>query len=132
MVIKYGNDKDVKCYRDFVQHPEDRSSMRAFSKTFGQPLMEPAIKLHERLEKFDSAADYNAVYGSTDNRIELKQGDAGNSPLTLKVRVGRGPRKFFHQLLDNGELLLRKQWKGDFQSVTVIFVFAITNHDYKV
>ena len=133
MVIEYSNSKDVKCYRDFVLNPSDRCASRAFSKTFGAPLMEPAKKLHDRLVQYVSAGAYNAKYGSTDNRIELKQGCANKEPLILKVRIGRGPRKFFnHQIDDLGTLLLTKDWNGDFNSVTTIYVIAINNHDYNI
>ena len=70
MVIEYGNSKEIKCYRDFVLSPDNRSASRAFSKTFGVALMEPAKKLHDRLKSFISAGAYNAIYGKTDNRIE--------------------------------------------------------------
>lgn len=133
MVIEYSNSKDVKCYRDFVLNPSDRGASRAFSKTFGAPLMEPAKKLHDRLVQYVSVGAYNAKYGSTDNRIELKQGCANKEPLILKVRIGRGPRKFFnHQIDDLGTLLLTKDWNGDFNSVTTIYVIAINNHDYNI
>ena len=133
MVIEYSNSKDVKCYRDFVLNPSDRGASRAFSKTFGAPLMEPAKKLHDRLVQYVSAGAYNAKYGSTDNRIELKQGCANKEPLILKVRIGRGPRKFFnHQIDDLGTLLLTKDRNGDFNSVTTIYVIAINNHDYNI
>lgn len=133
MVIEYSNSKEVKCYRDFVQNPSDRSASRAFSKTFGATLMEPAKKLHDRLKQYGSAGAYNAKFGNTDNRIELKQGCANKNPLILKVRIGRGPRKFFNQQIDDlGTLLLTKNWDGDFNSVTTIYVIAITNHDYNV
>lgn len=133
MVIEYSNSKDVKCYRDFVLNPSDRGASRAFSKTFGAPLMEPAKKLHDRLVQYMSAGAYNAKFGSTDNRIELKQGCANKEHLILKVRIGRGPRKFFnHQIDDLGTMLLKKDWKGDFDSVTTIYVIAINNHDYNI
>ena len=130
MDINYGTSKEVKCYRDFVQNPDDRSSIRAFVKMFGKPLLEPAKRLHDRLSTYPSAGDYNKVYGTTDNRIDLMQGVADKNPLILKVRVGRGPRKFFHQIINECESLIKKDWKGDFNSVTSILVIEINNHDY--
>ena len=100
MVIEYGNSKDVKCYRNFVLNPDDRSAARAFSKTFGVPLMSQAKKLHDRLIKYVSAGAYNAIFGQTDNRIEIKQGCRDKEPLVLKVRIGQGPRKFFNHIID--------------------------------
>ena len=61
MNIEYGSSKEVKCYRDFVLNPDNRNASRAFSKTFGANLMEPAKKLHDRLRKYVSAGAYNAV-----------------------------------------------------------------------
>lgn len=131
MDIEYGSSKEVKCYRDFVLNPDDRKALRAFSKTFGANLMEPAKKLHDRLKTYISAGTYNAMFGQTDNRIEIKQGCSKNEPLILKVRIGRGPRKFFNHIIDeNKNLLLTQNWQGDFNSITTIYVIAINNHDY--
>ncbi len=131
MDIEYCNSKEVKCYRDYVLHPDDRAASRAFSKLFGANLMEPAKKLHDRLTSFVSAGAYNAVFGTTDNRIEIKQGCANKEPLVLKVRVGRGPRKFFNHITDEiGNFLLTKDWVGDFNSIVKIYVIAVNNHDY--
>jgi hypothetical protein len=131
MVIEYGNSKEVKCYRDFVLQPDDRGAARAFSKTFGVNLMEPAKKLHDRLKRYVSAGAYNAIYGRTDNRIEIKQGCKKKEPLILKVRVGQGPRKFFNHIIDEEKnLLLTQDWQGDFNAIMTIYVIAVNNHDY--
>lgn len=51
------------------------------------------------------------MFGQTDNRIEIKQGCAKKAPLILKVRVGRGPRKFFNHIIDEeNNLLLAQDW----------------------
>lgn len=94
--------------------------------------MEPAKKLHDRLTKYISAGAYNAMFGQTDNRIEKKQGCGKKEPLILKVRVGRGPRKFFNHIsnMDENELLLTQDWQGDFNSIMAIYVIAINNHNY--
>lgn len=131
MNIEYSSSKEVKCYRDFVTNPDNRNASRAFSKTFGANLMEPAKKLHDRLKKYVSAGAYNAIFGKTDNRIEIKQGCGKKDPLILKVRVGRGPRKFFNHIIDEEKnLLLTQDWQGDFNSITTIYVIAVNNHDY--
>ncbi len=131
MIIEYDKSKDVECYRDFVTNPSDRKAMRAFSKTFGQNLMKPAKTLHDRLVSFASAGEYNAMYGSTDNRIEIMKGSRDNEPLVLKIRISRSHRKFFNHKIDNeGKLLLKQDWKGDFNSITTIYVFAVNKHDY--
>lgn len=93
--------------------------------------MEPAKKLHDRLRRYVSAGAYNAMFGQTDNRIEIKQGCAKKDPLILKVRVGRGPRKFFNHITDEEKnLLLTQDWQGDFNSIMTIYVIAVNNHDY--
>lgn len=130
MTIEYkGNDKAVKCYRDFVNNPSDRTALRLFKKTFGS-LDSSAKKLHDRLVSFATAGAYNAVYGSTKNRIEIKQGCADKDPLVLKVRIDDSYRKFFHNLLDETNVLLKKNWGGDFNTVDRIFVISINNHEY--
>lgn len=131
MEIHYSNKKNVKCYRDYVQNPDDRAYMKSFVKMFGAHLLEPAKKLHDRLVHFHSAGAYNKIYGSTDNRIELKQGVQDKEPLILKVRIGRGPRKFFYHHFNDNVFLLKKDWTGDFNSVTEVYVIDINNHDYK-
>lgn len=131
MNIEYGSSKEVECYRDFVLNPDNRNASRAFSKTFGANLMEPAKKLHDRLRKHISAGTYNAIFGQTDNRIEIKQGCSKKEPLILKVRVGLSSRKFFNHIIDEKKnLLLTQDWKGDFNSITTIYVIAVNNHDY--
>lgn len=133
MVIEYCPSKEVRCYRDFVLNPDDRRTQRAFSKTFGHHLMEPAKKLHDRLRQYASAGAYNAVYGQSDNCIEIKQGGARKDPLTLKVRVDRSYRKFFNSVADDeGNLLPVKDWQGDFKAVTTLYVVAVNHHDYNV
>lgn len=131
MDIKYdGGSKSVVCYRDYVQSPDDRSAARAFRKKFGENLMSPAIKLHERFLNYSSAGSYNAMYGSTDNRIEIKRAVKDRDALVLKVRVDRSYRKFFNHLKEDSVILLKKDWQGDFNAVTVIFVTDVNNHDY--
>lgn len=132
MKIQYDKTKEVRCYRDFVLNPDDRKASRAFSKTFGASLMGQAKKLHGRLTAYESAGSYNATFGRTDNRIEIKQGCANRDPLILKVRVGLGVRKFFYHITDDNNKLLTQDWKGDFNAIKTIFVIAINNHDYNV
>lgn len=131
MDIEYGNSKEVKCYRDFVTNPEDRSAMKAFTKMFGKNLMEPAQRLHERFVGCKSAGEYNHKFGNAKNRIELKKDCRNNDPLILKIRIGLSYRKFFNHIVDNEDsLLLKRDWSGDFNSVTTIYVIAVNNHDY--
>lgn len=130
MKLNYGPSKAAKCYRDFVQNPENRKAVRAFEKMFGKPLLAPAKKLHDRLIQYESAGDYNKTYGSTDNRIELMKGVSEREPLILKVRIGMRFRKFFYHQLDEAIFLFKKDWVGDFNSVISLYVFEINNHNY--
>lgn len=131
MVIEYSKNKQVKCYRDFVIEPDNFEARRAFNKTFGKELMEPAKKLHDRLKQFPSAGDYNKVFGKSDNRIELKKGEKENEPLILKTRINVKARKFFQYRTDREQTyLLVRDWDGDFSKITTIFVIAVNNHDY--
>lgn len=130
MNIEYGKDKAVKCYQEFVTNPDNRSALRAFSKVFGKEMMEPAKKLHDRLMNHTSVGTYNKTFGNTDNRIEIVKGCKDADPLILKVRVNGCSRKFFNHKTNNGSLLLRKSWNGDFDKITDILVIAVNNHEY--
>ncbi len=131
MFIEYSESKEVICYRDFVLNPDNRIAARAFSKTFGVNLMEPAKKLHDRLTQYVSAGEYNAIYGTTENRIEIKKGDGDKASLVFKVRIGRSHRKFFNHLREeNRDILQKKEWQGNFHAIKTIYVIAVNNHDY--
>ncbi|WP_314791652.1 hypothetical protein [Tannerella forsythia] len=136
MKIDYGKGKDVQCYRDYVLNPDDRNASRAFSKRFGESLMKPAKKLHDRLKHYASAALYNSVYGSTDNRIEIKRGVGEKEPLILKVRIDIQKRKFFNHMIEDcgsSRPCVYEEWKhghGDFGSVVSICIVEINNHEY--
>lgn len=71
------------------------------------------------------------------NRLNIEifsvflRGVKDKEALVLKVRVDRSYRKFFNHLIDElGSLRLKKDWKGDFNSITAIFVTDVNNHDY--
>jgi hypothetical protein len=102
-------------------------------------------KKHPQMSRYERAAQFApfaALTGYediikeegrlTDNRIEIKQGCANKEPIIMKVRVGRSSRKFFNHKIDLNNLLLTKDWNGDFNSVETIYVIAINNHDYNI
>ena len=95
MVIEYSKNKQVKCYRDFVMEPDNFEARRAFNKTFGRELMEPAKKLHDRLKQFPSAGDYNKVFGKSDNRIELKKRRKGKRTIDIENTYKHQGEKVF-------------------------------------
>lgn len=132
MNMIFKDTKENRCYEDFVKNPDDKKKRRVFCKTYNKSIAEEAVKLHRRMEAFPSAEDYNKVFGITLNRIECKQGNKDKDPLVLKVRVTGSYRKFFHPILNLEEmtLLRKKEWTGQFQDVTNIYVISINHHDY--
>jgi hypothetical protein len=133
MNIFYKNSKGNKCYREFVENPEDRAKRRAFARFFNDSIADEAANLHNRMKLVENAAVYNNLFGSAHNGIELKQGQKDKENLILKVRVTRSYRKFFSQLVDVETLscLKQKDWQGKFELITDIYVIEINHHDYK-
>lgn len=113
-----------------MNDPTNRAKQRAFGKIFGN-IQDESVKLHKRLLSFANAGAYNKIYGSTSNRIELKRGEKKENPLILKTRITGSWRKFFnHIVTDSGDLLLVKDWTGNFDAVKTIYVIDVNNHDY--
>lgn len=130
MNIEFDNKKSCECYKNFVENPVDRTYTRKFFKEFGQQLASPAVKLHERLKSYESVSDYNKIYNN-DNRIEIKKGSKENERIIFKVRVQGAFRKFFCHVIED-EFFIKKDWCGNFESVTDIYVIDVNNHDYSV
>lgn len=133
MRILFKDTKENRCYEDFVNNPSDRTKMRAFKKMYGA-IEDEAVKLHKRLNNFDTVAAYNKVYGSTNNRIETKSAGKEKDPFILKVRITGSYRKFFYHVLnlETMEFLKKRDWSGQFGDVSNIFVIAVNNHDYNI
>lgn len=134
MNVTFGNGKENKCYEEFVNNPFDRTALRRFCRFYSKDIADEALNRHNLLCRFATAAQYNAVYGSTDNRIEKKQGVKDKDPFILKVRVTGSYRKFFHVISDveNKELLKTRDWIGQFNEVTDIFVLEVNKHNYNI
>lgn len=131
MKIEFKSTKVCKCYQAFVDDPTNRTKRRAFGKMFGG-IEDESVKLHKRLLSFADAGAYNKIFGGTSNCIELKRGEKKGDPLILKTRVTGSWRKFFHHITtETGEFLLVKDWNGNFNAVSTIYVIDINNHDYK-
>lgn len=131
MNVKFKETKTNKIYEDFVKDPTDRKKQRAFSKQFGNQIASEAVKLHQRIIAYPTAGDYNKDYGQTKNRIETKSGVRNNAPMIFKVRVTGSWRKFFNKITDDEEnLLIKKDWNGDFGTVVDIYIVDVNNHDY--
>lgn len=134
MNITYTDTKEVVAYRDFVCTPTCRDAQRTFRKYFPPTIEKAAVRLHQRLSiEFANAGAYNRVYGRTDNRIELIDGQRNNEDLILKTRVNDSYRKFFNALLtEEGPIVLTVEaWQGQFENITDIHVVDVNNHDYK-
>lgn len=130
MHIRFKSTKECKCYQAFVEDPTNRAKRRAFGRMFGS-IEEESVKLHKRLLSFADAGAYNKVYGGTSNCIELKRGVKKENPLILKTRVTGSWRKFFHHIFsETGDLFLVKDWIGNFDAVSEIYVIDVNNHDY--
>ena len=132
MNITYKDDKDCNCYKDLMKNPIDRMCIKKFTKTFGLEIIKSATRLHERLISFNTALDYNKVFGKSDNRIEIVSGTGKKENLVLKVRITNSFRKFFYSFSQDGEnVITTEEWIGQFNEVEFIHVFEINKHDYK-
>lgn len=131
MYVNFKETKTNKIYEDFVKEPTDRKKQRAFNKQFGNQIASEAVKLHQRMISYPNAGAYNKVYGQTKNRIETKSGVRNNDPMIFKVRVTGSWRKFFNNYIDvERNLLIKKDWKGDFGTIVDIYVVDVNNHEY--
>lgn len=133
MKITYNGTKDCCYYRDYLENPTDRTAIKKFSKHFGENLMSPASKLHQRLKISPNANEYNKLFGANNNKIELMQDTKDNESLILKTRVTSSYRKFFNYIINTEEVdfLKKKDWLGQFSNVENIHVIGINNHEYK-
>ena len=131
MNVIFKETKTNKIYEDFVKEPTDRKKQRAFNKQFGNQIASEAVKLYQRMTAYPNAGAYNKVYGMTTNRIETKSGVRNNFPMIFKVRVTGSWRKFFNDIIDDaGNLLIKKDWNGDFGTIIDIYVIDVNNHEY--
>lgn len=132
MNITFADTKKMKCYEDFVKNPDDRTYRRKFCKEFTNSIADEAVKRYDILSRFPNALEYNKIYGSTDNRIELKHGCSDKDILVLKVRVTSAYRKFFYTKIGTDSFLIKKDWIGQFSEVSDIHVFEVNKHDYNI
>lgn len=132
MQITFKNTKELKCYQDFVEHPTDRKAFRTFKKYYPNEIAKDCVRRYNLMKQFDSASEYNSVYGSTINRIEKKDGTKHNGPLILKVRVSSSWRKFFYTVCENEDFLLAGNWVGQFDTVKNVCVIDVNKHDYNI
>ncbi|OAV75848.1 hypothetical protein Barb7_00499 [Bacteroidales bacterium Barb7] len=132
MNITYEENKACVCFKELVENPLDRSCSKRFTKIFNHDIIQACIRLHERFVAAETAADYNKMYGSGQNRIEVKEGTKNKDDLVLKVRITDAYRKFFHAMESSGEgMVIRENWKGQFADIRNIHVFDVNKHEYK-
>ncbi len=131
MIVHFKETKANICYENFVKNPENRTFRKAFLRQYNN-IAEAAVKIHERLENFTTVADYNSIWGCTDNRIEIVHGRANDEPLIMKTRINACFRKFFYHEKKDGLYTIMKEWAGNFTAVDTIFVIEINKHDYRL
>ena len=129
MNIQFKDTKENNIYEQYVNDPTDQAKRRTFTRKFSIQIASEAVKLHQRLKAQPTAGSYNKLFGATNNRIEIKQGTKNIHPMYFKVRITGSWRKFFHQLIEDN-FVLTKDWVGDFESITNIYVCEVNNHDY--
>lgn len=133
MNITYSDKKDIIAYRDFVCNATDRNAQRRFRRYYPAEIEKAAVKLHNRLHSYSSVAAYNAVYGRSDNRIELLLGVGENERLIVKTRINDSYRKFFHiiAIKEDFTMLIKRDWGGTLdETMTDLYVIEVNNHDY--
>lgn len=113
-----------------MENPTDRKIQRKFRQFFNG-IDHEALKLHIRIKASPNAKHYNTICTGK-NCIQKAEGTADNHPLILKVRINGSYRKFFNYICDieRGDLLLTKDWAGEFEAITDIHVIDINKHDY--
>jgi hypothetical protein len=133
MEVNYDKNKICDAYKELVENPHDRTSIKKFSKKFDRQIAPAAIKVHQRLISAPNASLFN-LGASTNNKIELKSGLENKEPVILKVRIQGSYRKFFYfyELNSKGEeeFSLKKNWQGQFDKVLKILVYDVNKHDY--
>ena len=81
-IIYDDSNKSVRCWKNFIENPSGREEMRSFKKTFGQNLINKAVRLHEKMLGHESVGTYNKEY-KTDNQTN------SGTPLKRYVRLLR-------------------------------------------
>jgi len=129
MTVTYqARSKEMKALEGYISNPQDNKAKRKFERYFNE-VDSSIIKLHQKLLASENALVYNQIY-SANNRIEIKRSSADKAPLILKLRVSNSYRKFFHSIND-GELLITKDWDNQFDQVKDLLVVDLNKHNYK-
>ncbi len=133
MEITYDKNKCCKAYQALVENPDNRQSIKKFSKEFNNRIVGAAIKIHKKIKNAENAYVYNLT-ATHNNKIELKSGVSKKEPVVLKVRVQDSYRKFFYFCEKNSEgeefFELTRNWRGQFKEILKIHVYEVNKHDY--
>jgi hypothetical protein len=133
MEIIFDKDKYCQVYKELVENPDNRASIKNFSKKYDYNIVGAAIRLHKKLICSDNASVYNLT-ATSNNKIELKSGVPDKEPVVLKVRIQDSYRKFFYFCEKNTqgieEFGLTKNWCGQFNKILKIHVYEVNKHEY--
>lgn len=128
MEVLYGESKDCKAFKEFVENAESRQALKKFRKSFESHIAKAAVKLHKKILHSENAKVYNLT-ATHNNKIEKKTNVPDKEPVVLKVRIQDSYRKFFY-FYDGFEFGLTKDWTGQFENVDKIHVYEVNKHDY--
>ncbi|MFY0483784.1 hypothetical protein ACI6PS_14385 [Flavobacterium sp. PLA-1-15] len=135
MEIKFSNTKECTAFEQLMINPTDRKAIKNFTKNYNQTILKASIKVYQKLSSCDNALLYNQTTTGL-NRIEIASGVKDKNPVVLKIRIQDSYRKFFNFFETNTsgieDLCIVKNWIGQFNKVSKIYVFDINKHDYTV
>lgn len=133
MKVEFEDNKVCRLYEQLVENPEDRLVQKAFAKKFDKNITGAAIKLHQKIKSAANATVYNLTAGAK-NKLELVSGIKAGNPVILKVRIQDSYRKLFYFYETNTQgvkdFCLTRDWTGQFQTISEIYVHDVNNHDY--
>ena len=132
MEIHFKDNKNCTVCKELVENPTDRKARKKFAKKFGDTTIKPLIKVYQKIKSSENAFIYNKA-SSKDNTIQLVSSVKDRDPVSLKVRIQDSYRKFFYFYApsdEETEFSLKKDWHGQFDEITRIYVYEFNKHDY--
>lgn len=131
MRLNFSKTKECRAIENISINSVDRNFIKEFNRRYNAKLLQPTVKMCQRLISTDNAHVYNATFGG--NKIELLSGVKNSEPTVLKVKIQDGYRKLFHFFCDDNDdnFSLTKDWKGQFNEVSSIYIYEMNNHNYK-
>lgn len=131
MKLNFSNSKDCQAIENINKNSTDRNFIKEFNRRYNANLLQATIKVCKRLSSAENAHIYNVTIAGK-NKIELLSGVKNNEPTVLKLKIQDGYRKFFYFFCKDNELdfSLHKDWVGQFNQVSSIYIYEMNNHDY--